>query len=94
MRPTILSASIALALCLVGFFTFWEVTLVGIMYALLFGNYAVAIVLAVFADILFGAPTSAWLHFLPLPLTLFALAGTAARIFLLRQMRGGLPTRL
>jgi hypothetical protein len=57
------------------------------------GNVAVAAILALAADLVFGAPTGRF-HVIPVPFLIGTLLLGAARVALTQRMRDSMPSRL
>lgn len=72
---------------------FWPMSFFGLLVALAFGGWPLALCLAAFFDVLWGAPVG-MLHFVPLPFTMFALIVVLAREALMRHMRADVPEGL
>lgn len=79
---------VALILALFGVLVpYWPLSIAGILIAALGGEWAAAIALGIFFDVLYGRPPGGWLHVISFPLTALAVAVSLARRFAARYLR-------
>jgi hypothetical protein len=88
-RSKYIFSIISLALLAAGFlFSFWPLSAVGLLLAAATGQYAIAIVIGLILDVLYGAPVGRW-HFVHVPFTLLSLLACFAHYYLSAFMRKG-----
>lgn len=64
----------------------WPLSLLGVLTYAVIGRWFIALVLALFLDLVFGTPTNLWRHIL-FPFVFVALAVALMRAFLARHVR-------
>lgn len=66
---------------------YWPLALLSVLVAALGGEWAAAIAIGIFFDILYGRPPGGWLHAIAFPFTILAAALSLARRFAARYLR-------
>ena len=66
---------------------YWPLSIAGILIAALAGEWAAAVALGIFFDVLYGRPPGGFLHDISFPLTALAVAVSLARRFAARYLR-------
>jgi hypothetical protein len=93
-RYRLIYSFISLAALVLGlFFAFWPLALFGLLLAAATGQYAVAVLIGLCMDVLYGAPVGP-LHFISVPFTIVALLLSVPRYYLSAYFREGDTGRL
>ena len=89
---------VSLALVAAGFtLSFWPLSLLGLLVAVVMGQYVLAVALGIFLDGVYGQPTVGYLgylHLLRVPFMLFSIALCALHYYIAFYFREGNTGRL